>query len=524
MKKRSNLLIELLERLNVKHTKSFSLKYYNQHPLKNNLYGISQMLSDYGIEYETLRFKDKKSVLYELPTPFIANVNNHFVLVDEINISNVEYLDNNKKTIVSIDKFLTQWSGIGLFAEPSKTSIEPNYSHNRKEEIIKTIERSALVVVVVILLGISFATSNIGNRPGIYVSLLLNIIGMYVSYLLLLKQLHIHNNIADRVCSVFQGKSDCNDLLNLNASKLFGIISWSEIGLSFFISNLVIISFFSFLYPYIALINICALPFTVWSIWYQKFKAKVWCPLCLIVQLLLWALFIVNYLSGFIIAIDYSLVKFSFVACVYALPLLIIKNSIPYFINAEKYSKTAIELKSLKANEDVFKTLLTKNRRHEIDKEVSEILLGNSNANNLISIITNPYCVPCSHLHKDIVNLLNSSSKDFCIQLIFTSFDTAKENINKLFISQYFQMTQDSFLTFLSQWYQKGKFNENEFIQNISVDIEKNNVSLELEKHKKWINKADIRATPTILFNGYELPTSKYKLDDLVLLKGINIS
>jgi hypothetical protein len=40
----------LLELLGVKHTKEFSNRYFNEHPHKYNLFGISQMLSDYGIE------------------------------------------------------------------------------------------------------------------------------------------------------------------------------------------------------------------------------------------------------------------------------------------------------------------------------------------------------------------------------------------------------------------------------------------------------------------------------------------
>ena len=40
--------------------------------------------------------------------------------------------------------------------------------------------------------------------------------------------------------------------------------------------------------PYV--LNIFTLPYSFWSVWYQKAKAKQWCVLCLIIQALLWTL------------------------------------------------------------------------------------------------------------------------------------------------------------------------------------------------------------------------------------------
>lgn len=48
---------------------------------------------------------------------------------------------------------------------------------------------------------------------------------------------------------------------------------------------------------YLALCNLICLPFSFWSIWYQKFRAKAWCTLCLSVQAILWLLFF-SYISG----------------------------------------------------------------------------------------------------------------------------------------------------------------------------------------------------------------------------------
>ena len=46
------------------------------------------------------------------------------------------------------------------------------------------------------------------------------------------------------------------------------------------------------------LLNGCCLPFTVWSIWYQKYRIKTWCTLCVTTQGLLWLQFFCYLFGG----------------------------------------------------------------------------------------------------------------------------------------------------------------------------------------------------------------------------------
>ena len=111
--------------------------------------------------------------------------------------------------------------------------------------------------------------------------------------------MHIHSQYADKICSLFS-KKDCNNVLESEAAKLWGVFGWSEIGLGYFASNVLIAIFVPKAISILALINILALPYSFWSVWYQKVKARQWCPLCLIVQVLLWSIFVLNLLFGFI--------------------------------------------------------------------------------------------------------------------------------------------------------------------------------------------------------------------------------
>jgi len=67
-----NVLESYLALLGVRYTNSFSDQYFNEHPHKYNLYGLSKMLSDYGVENAATRISDKENDLTEIQTPFIA--------------------------------------------------------------------------------------------------------------------------------------------------------------------------------------------------------------------------------------------------------------------------------------------------------------------------------------------------------------------------------------------------------------------------------------------------------------------
>ena len=103
-------------------------------------------------------------------------------------------------------------------------------------------------------------------------ALILNTLGLYICSLLLLKQNRVESKQANRICSMFNQKT-CNRVLDLEVSKIGGVLSWSEIGAGYFISNVFLLLFAPDFYSSLFLINLFALPYTLWSVWYQKFNA-----------------------------------------------------------------------------------------------------------------------------------------------------------------------------------------------------------------------------------------------------------
>lgn len=341
--------------------------------------------------------------------------------------------------------------------------------------------------------------------------LIVSLIGVYIGYLLILKQLKVHSNYGDKLCSLFK-YNDCNNILESEASKLFGIIGWSEIGFGYFIANIIIVSFIPSLLPSLLIINIFSLPYTVWSIWYQKTKAKQWCPLCLITMLLLWAIFIVGIVSG-LFNIHLVTLQGLFIVCaLYMVSILTINLLITVIARSFQMESIQYEINSIKADEDVFETLLKKQPHYKVDKEVSKILFGDLNSEIMITVFSNPHCNPCSSMHLRINKLLEDS-KNICVQYIFSSFNEELEVSNKYLIGTYLQKNGEVKQIY-DGWFEKGKFSKEEFFKLNPVNITTREVTAEFEMHEQWKEQSGLRATPTILVNGYKLPDN-FKIEDI---------
>jgi len=296
--------VAFLELLNVKHTIDFSNRYFNEHPHKYNLLGLSKMLSDYGVANAGTRIADKEKDLPNIECPFIAHTGGRFAVVYKVESPSptlptgegvvlplvgelegaVHYLWNGKKITIPVEQFIKSWSGVILLAETTPDSIEPDYQEHRKKELFDIAQKAILIVAGILLFGIAYysvyhgitglrsttpaMTTNV-QLFGYSIILLLNLLGVYIGYLLVLKQMHIHSQYGDKICSLFS-KSDCNNVLESDAAKLWGVFGWSEIGLGYFAANVLLLLFLPQTVYLLVIINIFTLPYAFWSVWYQK--------------------------------------------------------------------------------------------------------------------------------------------------------------------------------------------------------------------------------------------------------------
>lgn len=517
--KNYNPLFSLLNLLNVKHTEKYTNKYFNEHPNKNDLFGLSKMLTHYGVSNMGIRIDNKEEDIQALETPFIAHAGGAFVAVEYVSQDNVVYHWNNKKVSVPINEFLETWTGITLVVEAGEGSIEPDYGKHQKEEMFVGVQKVLLIIGILVLIGVGVFQSHIYQSLSFILLFLLNFAGVYVGYLLVLKQMHIKSSYADKLCSLF-AQGDCNDVLDSPAAKLWGVIGWSELGLSYFLSNSFILLFAPHLFPYLVLINICALPYSFWSVWYQKFKAKTWCPLCLIVQVIFWAIFVVFLVFSLIQLPDFRFIDILSVGVVYGIPFLIISLALPYLAEGRKVERITQEFNSLKMHDKVFGAFLKDQPYYPVSKEISNILLGNKEAKNLITIYTNPHCGPCARMHTRVERLLKENSK-LCVQYVLASFSEELDSSSEFFLFVNRNFSNQERDEIYNLWFNGGSLKREEFTQKYGFDSAVK--TEEYEKHKAWRKEMKISGTPTILINGYELPRGRYQIEDLAYFSDLDV-
>jgi thiol-disulfide isomerase/thioredoxin len=469
------------------------------------------MLSHYGIENTGVKINNKQDNLGLLDPPFIANYENNFIVVNRISGKTVDYIQEGKNISIPKDEFVEAWSGIALFAEPDENSVEPGYKMNKKREIYRLLGKLSLLFLTVVLVVLPCVSQQLIHNMGFLFLLLFNLTGVYVCYLLALKQVHIQSSSVDKICSLLK-QGNCNDILESDAAKLGGIIGWSEIGLGYFIFNLVVLLFLPHLIFYSALINLYTLPYTIWSVWYQKVKAKHWCALCLIVQILLWVIFIIDTIWGYIQMPLFNLTDLFWISVVYGIPFLAVSLLISKLSQGNREEKLVREINILKSDETVFFVLLKKQSHYEVSRDNSTILFGNPDSSVFITVLTNPHCDPCARMHGRIEKLLKETPDKFCVQYIFSSFGEKMESSSHFLIDIYRNHTIEQTMDIYNEWFKSGKYRKEEMFEKYGFDLEANNPEYLL--HKRWRQEQKLSATPVLLINGYQFP-GNYKIEDL---------
>ena len=504
------IFLRFLDELEIKYTKQYATSTHDEHPYKHTIYGLSSMLDKYKISNVSYNLNDKEELL-KLQAPFIAQATEDIVIVKEISNEKVKYDWRGKDIDVTIEKFKEIWSGVVLLAYPTEESIEPGYHENRRNVILSRC-KTAIAISCAILSLIAAIISN-GIYKDIYKLLFIitEIAGVFTTTLLLIKQLKVENPFADKICNLLKS-GDCNDVLATKAAKFFGIANWSEIGFTFFSVNTLMAVAFPDTIFYMSVITLFALPYTLWSVWYQKFKARRWCVLCLIVQGLLWVTALISLFGDIYSTPSHDIMSLAALLSLYGATLFSLNLLLPKFLKAGELTFWKNNFNSLKARDNVFKTILEEQKHFTIDDNASTLLFGNPDAPMQITIFGNPYCNPCAELHK---KLHIFEGYEVGIRYIFTSFRPEYNNINKYLIATYQQFGKETVADIYNKWYDGGKAEKEKFFENYNLDIEDESVLKEFNNHLQWIKSSRLSSTPTTIVNGHMLP-NEYKIEDLI--------
>ncbi|MDE6461380.1 MAG: hypothetical protein K2L32_01215 [Muribaculaceae bacterium] len=277
-----------------------------------------------------------------------------------------------------------------------------------------------------------------------------------------------------------------------------------KVGGGFFFVNTAALLFFTPASIYfLALISVCVLPFTFWSIWYQKFKAKSWCVLCLYTLALMWLQAIVYFAGGTFDMVSHQWLTALYLIAGYAIAVLALNRLMSVLENDRNGERWHTEYNRLKANDNVIKAFESDADRFATDQErCSSLVFGNPDAANQITILSNPYCGPCAKMHERIKNLPGNAVS---IKYTFAYFASRGDRINRYMIAAYQQLGARRTWDLMTDWYNGGKIRGEAFFDGLGIDPDTEAVEAELDKHARWRQDDRLYGTPTVLVNGREI-------------------
>ena len=512
------ILENFLDALDISYTKRFTRNMFQEHPHKNNMYGLKKMLDVYGVKTMGV-YVDTKDLL-ELNYPCILHIHGDFVIGLDCKANTVRFLQHGKETTLSYDVFRQTWTGNTLVVQETTDATEPDYKEHQRDELIS----NAKTYSIPLMLALAVVVGLVNNLGSINVfeamRILLSCSGIFVCAMLMEKQLYGESRYGDRVCSLFS-HADCNSVLDGPMAKVFGI-SWSEIGLGYFAANILLLVLIPSSSEFVTVINWIAMLYGVWSIYYQWRIAKSWCVLCVIVQTIIWTMGITAIVSCFTVPFVLNMVSGLLVCIVFAACIMAVHQYASTHVTEMERVDAVQQYRALKADGDVAKALFEKSEYYETSLYDSSIIFGNPNAKMRVTILSNPHCNPCARMHEHVERLLSMRENDICVQYIFSSFNDELEKSSRYLISCYFDNSKDEALHKFAQWYTKDKFDYKNIITKEREHIHTVMIEEELERHHSWRHKTSLIETPTILVNGYKLP-KEYELEDLAMITNIDI-
>ena len=477
-----------------------------RHPDFPSLLSLSDLLTDWHVDNTALQLNTGEQ-LRELPLPFVAHQKKQggwYVLVTNLTGDRISYTDSERGHVTeSLSEFEKQWTGVVLLAETTGQSGEPDYARNRPAEIRENL-RGPLVLVgsLLIALLVILSVANDFTTPD-WLLLLTKSVGLLLSGLLVAKQLGSKNALTDRLCRLNE-RTNCDDVLNSPTAKLRGWLSWTDVGLLYFAGGLLtvlLVGVQPMMRPLLYALALLALPYTVFSVYYQARVLRQWCPLCLGVQAVLVteSIIAVTQLSSLPdIAPPYLAMLTAFLLPVLAWVLLK-----PLVADQSKRRREHGELMALKRNPNLFRAMLTQQlQMPAFPDDLHPIRLGNPDAEHTITMVTNPFCGPCATMHSQLEHVL-SRNANINVAIIFTGNSEKGQQVATHAIALAGENVAGVALT---DWYGQATKYYDEWAKRHPVSSGEPVCPEIVERHRQWCDLAGVTETPALYVDGYRPP------------------
>ena len=420
-------LFKYLKAENININESTFIEQISSHPNYPSLLSISDTLNFLLIE--NVVFEANPDCLDSLPNNFIllmddkkSNEDYHFIEKKKNNLFKC-YTKNSTEYINKIE-LINRWRNIIL--------VSLNFENSKDENIIKPFKLLNFVLFSTLFSIIVLAFLLPEN--GLYrkITTFLSLIGVFLSIIANKDIFEFKNSLFEKICTI-SIKTDCDSVFNSNKIKFLEKIKINQLSLIYFLTEFVAIFLFSItiesnsLFHILKIISFSSILMVPFSIYYQKFIEKKWCPICLSISLILVLQLTVFLLDKTIVTqIDYkSIFILLFINSLITALWLIYKDLKLKNLKLYKYKGS---VKSFLKDYFLFKSVLKRGEKITFPNDL--IKIGNLNSENEITLITSLDCVFCKEITKSILFILKTNNK---IKInIF--YNTITKKLNNLYI------------------------------------------------------------------------------------------
>jgi len=507
---------EYLKHLNIPVSERYCKKRIASHPDYPSILAVADTLQQLGIPHIVAR-ADKETVS-NLPLPVLLHLNTAGGTL--LPIYKTKDLEESKEK-------LDHWSGVLIKAEPAKQIADKENKKALEEE--KRFKLLAAIFILAVAGLVSFP--QFVSFSWLQLILLTTAIAGFVTgYFLFAKDLGITYRAVESFCNAGTG-AGCGKVLRSEDGKLFGFITFSDLTLGYFISQLIAAGLIvplwagSTVLTFLGWVSVLAVPMIAYSLWLQANKIKEWCRLCLVVSgvLAIQAIFF-GYLfyDGLLNPLAVSLPEAVITLLLFGLAgssLLLLKQVLQEKNLAVQNEIAAARIKN---SPDVFKSLLFQQRQVDVAPFKNDFMIGSPDAPIQLTMAVNLYCGPCKAELEQAKDLLNTYPDQVNLSLRFLkSGDDGKTS--RVLLKSWLQQSGEQSngvpngQTLIDTWYEVMDVEKFAASYPINGKLPEQAFRVYLNTHYNWIKTAGITKTPTTFMNGYEMQPA-YRVKDLSAL------
>lgn len=489
------------------------------HPDYPSLYAVSDTLNFLKVNNIALQVNSEQIDL--LPQAFVALIEikgetQPFLSFIKRKGNDFQYQLNGKTKQVDKHGLTDMWKNVVLIVENTNT-------HKKKRS--KAINWPHLFAFVILIGMCSYITSAADYDTRLLSLLGFTLAGLFLSIEALKQSFGVSSSFSESVCNSGAIKaSDCQSVITSDkAWRLLGL-ELSDLSLLFFAGQLMAMLLMAsngaidVFVQYLMVLLILSIPISLYSLYYQKFVEKKWCPICLMVIAVIYSqigLLLLTRVAIPGLANWHAMVAFGLGFMLSLLIWLAAKPHLKEFarlVNAEK------KLLRFKRNYQLFKLALLDSTAYDAEVLNSPIQLGNPNAKLQITYNTSLFCGHCVKSHAIVEGIMERYSDDILINLRFSYMEQNAEFAKDLHVnllSIYFEKGQQAFFEALSYWFKHKDIDawNKRYYQS---DADKHNIERMLKKQMEENVKYEMQFTPAILISNRLYPNI-YEREELVV-------